>query len=315
VNAQGPYSGAITDGVWTAVAITLKESTTSTPIAPTSALRVYIGGVQAATATVTGVPAPATTTGVRVGYGYSGLKAFFTGYVDEMRVSSFSRYNSANYTLQTRPFPRADALSLYYPGRGQYWLIFEDTAIVLTVNGNSLKTWSRYTFPDVITDWTLNGGLLYLRTWNDYVWQFNMNARRTSGSGPLLGDDCAAASPNTGTPFTSVIQWPYVDFGRLGIEKQLDGVDIVGTGAVDMRIAWDESDQTAFYENDKFTQSLTVSPSFIVNPGDTVPGNPVPLPATAPSFSLILIYANSTGWEWQASSMYLVDQSGGGATG
>src|SRR5262249_4257966 len=66
-----------------------------------------------------------------------------------------------------------DPLSLYFPGRGQYWLIFGPQALVLTINGAGQKSWSIYTFPDVITDWTLNGGILYLRSAGNLVWQFD----------------------------------------------------------------------------------------------------------------------------------------------
>ena len=63
--------------------------------------------------------------------------------------------------------------SLYYPARGQEWTIFGPQAFVLTVNGNSQKSWSRYIFPYSITYWTLAGEILYLRTANDLVWQLD----------------------------------------------------------------------------------------------------------------------------------------------
>lgn len=75
-----------------------------------------------------------------------------------------------------------DPMSLYYPGRGQYWAIFGPQAFVLTINGNSQKTWSRYIFPDSITDWTLNGPSLYMRTAGDLVW-------RLDASASAFGDD------------------------------------------------------------------------------------------------------------------------------
>ena len=66
-----------------------------------------------------------------------------------------------------------DPISIYYPGRGQYWLIFGPLAFVLTINGTGQKTWSRYVFPDVITDWTINGKMLYLRSAGNLVWQID----------------------------------------------------------------------------------------------------------------------------------------------
>lgn len=70
-----------------------------------------------------------------------------------------------------------DPFSIYYPGRGQYWLIYGPQVFVLTINGLSgTKTWARYIFPEVITDATLLNGFLYLRTGNNLVWQVNANA-------------------------------------------------------------------------------------------------------------------------------------------
>lgn len=54
--------------------------------------------------------------------------------------------------------------SLYYPARGQYWLFFGTDAMVLTINGSKNYSWSRYIFPEAMTDWTMAGDVLYLRT-------------------------------------------------------------------------------------------------------------------------------------------------------
>lgn len=75
-------------------------------------------------------------------------------------------------------------ISLYYPGRGQYWLFFGPQAFVLTINGAGVKTWSRYVFPDVITDWTLNEGILFLRSAGNLVWSL---------SDAVLVDDAGAS--------------------------------------------------------------------------------------------------------------------------
>ena len=189
-------------------------------------------------------------------------------------------------------------LSLYYPGKGQYWLFFGPQAFVFTVNGQGLRTWSRYIFPDTITDWTLNGGILYLRTAGDLVWQFDANT---------LVDDAGGAN----TVFNGVIQSPYVDAGPLGFDKELIGVDLVGDGTgVIIQIGWAQNDPTTFNDNPGFSASLNVTPPFTVNTADTVPGQPIPFPMTAPSFTLILTFPGNQAWEWNASSLYLQDQSG-----
>lgn len=204
-----------------------------------------------------------------------------------------------------------DPFSLYYPGRGQYWLIFGPLAFVLTINGSGQKSWSRYTFPDAITDWTLNEGLLYLRTAGNLVWQFDYET---------LVDDAG------GTPvsFTSTIQWPYLDAGALGINKFLVGIDTVGYGAVNIQIAYQQADVTTFSDHTGFDTSVNVTPPFAVTISDTVPGQPIPFPINAPSYSLILSFdsnqsgigaPNSPSWEWEAANLYVTDQSGAGATG
>lgn len=108
-----------------------------------------------------------------------------------------------------------DPIGLYYPARGQYWLIFDNgdgtsTAFVMTVYSVSTaqmtaynttsQSWSRYVFPDVITDWTLLGDDLYLRTAGELVWKVDPTVTLddvASSAGP--GTDVALLLPATGT--------------------------------------------------------------------------------------------------------------------
>lgn len=200
-----------------------------------------------------------------------------------------------------------DPLSLYYPGRGQYWLFFGPMAFVLTMNGAGIKSWSQYTFPDVITDWTLNGGILYLRSAGNLVWQLDYET---------LVDDAG------GTPvsFTSTVQWPYLDGGQIGPNKMLEGVDLVGFGLVTIQLGFLQTDVTTFSDNPGFATSLNVTAPYGVNPIDTTPGQPLPFPINAPSFTLILKFdsnqpgigaPNSPSWEWEAANLYFMPEVGG----
>lgn len=67
-----------------------------------------------------------------------------------------------------------EPMGLYWPARGQAWWFFGAQAFVLTIaamdGGKVNRSWSRYVFPEVITDWTLLNEDLYLRTENDRVW-------------------------------------------------------------------------------------------------------------------------------------------------
>lgn len=192
--------------------------------------------------------------------------------------------------------------SLYYPGRGQYWLFFGPQAFVFTVNGAGLRTWSRYIFPDTITDWTLNAGILYLRTAGNLVWQVDQNT---------LVDDSGGAN----AVFNGVIQWPYCDGDTLGINKMLVGVDIVGDGDVTVQVAFNQADPTTFNDNAGFATSANVTAPYTISVADTVPGEPLPIPINAPSYSLILTFPGNQAWTWEAANLYVTPQSGGGATG
>lgn len=77
-----------------------------------------------------------------------------------------------------------EPLALYFPARGQYWLIFDSQILVLTVNGAKNRSWSRYVFPETITDWTLAGDDLYLRSTSGYVWKVDENSLYDDHVGP-----------------------------------------------------------------------------------------------------------------------------------
>lgn len=64
-------------------------------------------------------------------------------------------------------------LSTFVPEYGQYWLIFGPEVIVMTVTGLKQMSWSRYIFPEEITDVTLLENVLYARTITGVVWRFD----------------------------------------------------------------------------------------------------------------------------------------------
>jgi hypothetical protein len=63
-------------------------------------------------------------------------------------------------------------ISVTFPSSGQYWLIFGPQAFVFTSASAGKGTWSRYEFPESITDATLLGHDLYLRAASGAVWKF-----------------------------------------------------------------------------------------------------------------------------------------------
>lgn len=186
-----------------------------------------------------------------------------------------------------------DPFSLYVPAFGQYWLIFGDEAFVLTINGNKQMSWSRYVFSEAITDWTLDGDNLLLRTVNGRVWRVSEQA---------LFDDTRINDYEGGenVPFSGIVQWPHLDLGSIGVEKQFVGFDLVATApeGVDVSIGYDQRDLN------RRTEDYTMD-------ADTLPGKLVPIVVTAPSFDMRLTFAPGQAWEWNATCIYINDRRPG----
>jgi hypothetical protein len=153
--------------------------------------------------------------------------------------------------------------SLFYSGAGQYWLFFGPQAFVLTINGTSTMSWSRYLFPATITDWTVLAGVLYLRA-GDLVWQVDELQAI---------DDFGVGAGNLN--FQAYMAWEYLDFGTIGVDKQMEGFDIVMKGKAQISFGYNQSNRaqaTDWYDIE----------------GDTVPGTMIPFPITAPSIQVRL---------------------------
>jgi len=273
---------------------------------------IFLNGIASGTRIIAGSIGTAATLTIGGGNLFGG-----SGTVDEVRITKgVARYTpGVNYTPATMafgvPIPY-DPISLYYPGRGQYWLFFGPQAFVLTINGlNSTKSWARYTLPDSITDWTLNAGILYLRTKGNLVWKLD--------AGTLVDDGSAVISTATNIPFNGVMQWPYLDLGSLGRTKMLIGIDLVGEGNCSIQVAYNQADKTTFNDNPAFATSTGVTTPYFVSAADTTPGAPLPIPINAPSYSVILTFTGSSSspnaWSWEAANIYIADSTGAGAMG
>lgn len=66
--------------------------------------------------------------------------------------------------------------SVYVPSLGQYWRVYDTDVVVLTINGTDDLSWSRYVFPEAITDVTIEGSVLLLRTATGKVWELDADA-------------------------------------------------------------------------------------------------------------------------------------------
>ncbi len=187
--------------------------------------------------------------------------------------------------------PLGEPVGLFYPGTGQYWLIFGDTVYVQTNNGSgNANSWSMYEFPDPISYWTISDGELYLRA-GDLVWHVHEDA--------LYDDIQDASDPSSDSiPFTGEVTWPYLDLGTPGVDKDFEGVNIVCDGTGELAVGYDQSNF-----------ALATAP--IAFDGDTLPGiGMIPIPMNAPTFQIRLTWDAGQAWEWEMTEIYLTGSRG-----
>lgn len=155
----------------------------------------------------------------------------------------------------------------------------QSTIYVYTMNRlGQVGAWSRYTMPFPTDYFTQLDNDLYIRS-GDEVYRLDPS---------VFTDD--------GDPFTSVIQWPWLDFGQIGQTKMMAGFDVAGDGTVSVQFGYDQANRSAF------TQSWNIDPVT-----DSVPGGILPMPLAAPSISVKLTYTSTEEWRWDGFTVYLQD--------
>lgn len=148
---------------------------------------------------------------------------------------------------------------------------------IYTMNQGSLRgRWSHYRFPFTIEYFAHLEDDLYMRH----------------------GDNVSKAVEHEmyddGVDFDAIIQWPWLDFKRPGRDKMFVGFDNVGEGVASIEIGYNQADLAGF-----------TAPFDI--PIDTLPGQIIPVPLVAPSFSIRLTYNSAQAWEWNALQIYVED--------
>jgi len=209
-----------------------------------------------------------------------------------------------------------EPLGLYWPSSGQYWLSFnrvvnEDRDYMPDPDGGEawipkpgspadlcpslsigdsyaevmvytvaqigqVGAWSRYVFPFRIDDWTQEGDDLYVRD-GDSVFRIGDDIGTCDRYNPIG----AGEEPPSGLPFTALIQWPWLDSGAPGADKQMESFEVVGYGRGVFEFGYDQTEPGYFTE-----------PYEVV--ADTVRGTPIPMPIVAPSYSVRVRYH---GWD------------------
>jgi hypothetical protein len=192
-----------------------------------------------------------------------------------------------------------EPISLFFPGFGQYWLIFDEEAFVLTINSTKDQSWSRYVFPEAITDFAIQNGILYLRA-GDLVWEVSIEA---------LADDVICS------PEPPVLSG---ELDELTAELTWTASEPVH-GAVDFYRLYDADTSTLIVELDalEYSQSgLEVDTTYRyyvtavgINAAESEPSNTVELSTATPSAPVLTGFSEEDGGgtytntlEWSAST-------------
>jgi len=190
-----------------------------------------------------------------------------------------------------RPAVVADDTALgpratYYPSAGQYWLAVggaEPQTFVITMNGGKPKC-SRYIFPFAVDAFAQLGNDLYIRHGDEVS---------------VVSEDMATDDVDgVPTDFAGLVQWAWLDNGQPGVTKMLESLDYVGTGqGPSLSIGYDQRDTAAFTD------------PYLIDP-DTLPGDPIPIPVAAPTFSIKLDFAGGAAWSVNAVTLHLSGMAG-----
>jgi hypothetical protein len=154
------------------------------------------------------------------------------------------------------------------------------TVFVHTSSARKAK-WSRYEFPFAVDAFAQLGDDLFIRR----------------GDAICVVSEQAVADEIDGeaVPFVGAVQWSWLDMGQPGVDKQLEGFDIVASGSPSVSVGYDQRNAAAF------TAPYAVDP-------DTVPGNIIPLPVVAPSLAVRIDFEGGEAWSLQAVNLYLQDE-------
>lgn len=162
----------------------------------------------------------------------------------------------------------------------------ESTVFVYTMTrAGSRGAWSRYLFPFAVEAFAQLGNDLFIRH-GDTISRVDQGAVSDEVDGVQV-------------PFTGTVWWPWLDFGKAGATKMLEGFDYVGTGqGPSISIGYDQRSA------DVFTDAYQIDP-------DTLTGGIVPFPVSAPTLSVKLEFAGGAEWNVQSVLLSVRDLKGG----
>lgn len=166
----------------------------------------------------------------------------------------------------------------------------QSTVFVYTMTQTGkIGAWTRYVFPFVVDAFAQLGNTLFVRH-GDLISRVDADSAVDEVMGDLGIEQ---------VPFPGRVQWSWLDLGRPGATKMLEGFDYVGTGqGPSISIGYDQRNVAAF------TEPYTIDV-------DTLPGGIIPLPVASPTMSVRLDYAGGEAWQVQSVILYLDDWGNG----
>ena len=188
-----------------------------------------------------------------------------------------------------------EPFAFYYPGGGQYWLVFGSEVFVYSQSRlGRVGAWSRYTFPYDIQGATVKDGELYLRS--------PASLLRVDESSSL--DNVDPAVPSSGSPIVSYVWWPFMDLGSPGVTKMLHSMEIVA----DSDAAYVSAIYVGANQRDAvFPDDYTLVASSTQTDKDTLAGSPIPVGIAGPSFSIRIDMGSVVQWELYGISLTIQD--------
>lgn len=189
--------------------------------------------------------------------------------------------NAASNDVSTRHVVVTDVSAVYkLSDRGQDApqpaRKYSEVMVYTLTQVGQVGAWSRYIFPFPIDAWAQEGDDLYARDGNTVYRISEDIGCRDRWSGYETGEGAYWER------FDAIIQWPWLDMGPPGIDKQMEDFDVVGYGGVEVEVGYDQTEPGYFTE-----------PYPVV--ADTLRGTTIPMPLTSPSYSVRLRYRGMLG--------------------
>lgn len=177
--------------------------------------------------------------------------------------------------------PGVEPIATYYPGSGQFWLIFSDEVFVYSrTTAGKLGTWSRYLYPFTIDATLQLNNDLYFRSGNTFY---------------RVDED---AIDDGGVQFEGVIWTPYMGMGNDATTKLVDSFDVTAYGTCEVSFGTDQVSTTVY------TTPVLVGP-------DTITGGRIPMPIAAPSIAVKIRFLPGQSWQLNSFNLYVNDMKPG----